>query len=141
MASHPSQRYKVAHLFAKHFVDIKFKVLQLYKLLILKRNSYCNVNKRLSFTRWTTLYISLDLSTFLRQCIVLSMAEEGKRDPRKLSKAPAFVRQTVSSYQIPRDFPTTKCGPLRHGLVKSRQPGRRASLNFPQIHSLYCTAL
>ena len=29
-----------------------------YKLLILKRNSYLNVNKKLSSTRWPTLYIS-----------------------------------------------------------------------------------
>ena len=40
------------------FVDIKLKVLPQYELLILKRNSYVNVNvnKRLSSTRWTTLY-------------------------------------------------------------------------------------
>ena len=34
------------------FVDIKLKVLLEYKLLILKHNSYSNVNKRLSVTRW-----------------------------------------------------------------------------------------
>ena len=39
------------------FVDVKLKVLPLYKFLILKRNSYCNVNKRVSSTRWTTLYL------------------------------------------------------------------------------------
>ena len=38
------------------FVDIKFKVPPQYELLILKHNSYCNVNERLSSTRWTTLY-------------------------------------------------------------------------------------
>ena len=38
------------------FVDIKFKVLRQYELLMLKRKSYFNVNKSLSATRWTTLY-------------------------------------------------------------------------------------
>ena len=38
------------------FIDIKFRVLTLYKLLILKRNSQFEVNKRLSMTRWATLY-------------------------------------------------------------------------------------
>ena len=38
------------------FVDIQLKVPPWFKLLILKRNSYFNVNKRLSATKWTTLY-------------------------------------------------------------------------------------
>ena len=37
------------------FVDITIKVLLHYKPLILKLNSYLNVNKSLSSTRWTTL--------------------------------------------------------------------------------------
>ena len=37
-------------------VDIKLKVPLEYKLLIRKCNSYLNVNKRLSVTRWATLY-------------------------------------------------------------------------------------
>ena len=40
----------------QHFVDIKLKAPPQYKLLILKCNSHLNVNKRLSLTRWTTLY-------------------------------------------------------------------------------------
>ena len=32
--------YRVVHLVAEHFVDIKLKVPQLYKLLILKHNDY-----------------------------------------------------------------------------------------------------
>ena len=37
--------YRVAHLVAEHsFVDIKIKVPPQYELLILKRNSYFNVN-------------------------------------------------------------------------------------------------
>ena len=40
------------------FVDIKLKVPPQPKLLRLKCCSYCNVNKRLSSTRWTTLYIT-----------------------------------------------------------------------------------
>ena len=39
----------------KQFVDIKFKVPPKYKLLILKRKSYFNVNKSMSVTRWATL--------------------------------------------------------------------------------------
>ena len=38
-------------------VDIKSKVPQAYKLLILRRNSYSNANQRFSTTRWTTLYL------------------------------------------------------------------------------------
>ena len=38
------------------FADIEFKVLTQYKLLILKRNSSFNVNKRLTSTGRTTLY-------------------------------------------------------------------------------------
>ena len=38
------------------FVDMKLKVLLQYTILILKRNSYFNVNKRLSSTRLATLY-------------------------------------------------------------------------------------
>ena len=54
--------YRVAHLVAEHFVDIKFKVPQQYKVLTPKCNSYFNVNKRCSSTRWTTLYmVSNDL--------------------------------------------------------------------------------
>ena len=37
------------------FVDIKFKVLSQFKLLILKCNSQFEVNKRLFATRWATL--------------------------------------------------------------------------------------
>ena len=37
------------------FVDIKLKVPSQYELLMLKCNSYFNVNKRLTSTRWTTL--------------------------------------------------------------------------------------
>jgi len=43
------------------FVDIKLKVPPMYKLLILKRNYYFNVNKSLSSTRWTTLYFHVIL--------------------------------------------------------------------------------
>ena len=39
------------------FVDIKLKVPPQYTLLMLKRNSYFNVNKRMSTTRWTTMYL------------------------------------------------------------------------------------
>ena len=39
------------------FVDIKLKLMPQYKLLILNRNSYFNVSKRLSSTRRTTLYM------------------------------------------------------------------------------------
>ena len=39
------------------FVDMKLKVPPQYKLLILKRNSFFKVNKKLSSTRWATLYI------------------------------------------------------------------------------------
>ena len=35
-------------------VDIKFIVPSQFKLIILKRNSYCNVNKSLSSNRWNT---------------------------------------------------------------------------------------
>ena len=39
------------------FVDINVKFPPLYKLLILKSNSYSNVNKRPDqMTRWTTMY-------------------------------------------------------------------------------------
>ena len=38
------------------FVDIKLKVQPQYKLIILERNSFFEVNKRLSSTRWATLY-------------------------------------------------------------------------------------
>ena len=37
------------------FVDIKLKVPLQYKILSLKHNSYFNINKRLSATRWATL--------------------------------------------------------------------------------------
>ena len=40
---------------------MKLKVPPQYKLLILKCNSYFNVNKRLSLTRWTILYLRLDV--------------------------------------------------------------------------------
>ena len=36
--------------------QIKSSATVMYKLLIIKRNSYFNVNKRMSLTRWTTLY-------------------------------------------------------------------------------------
>ena len=39
-------------------VDIQLKVLPDYKLLILKRNFYFNINRSLSATRWATLYLS-----------------------------------------------------------------------------------
>ena len=38
------------------FAVIKIKVLPQYKFLLLKWNSYFNVNKRLSSTRWTIPY-------------------------------------------------------------------------------------
>ena len=38
------------------FVNIKWKVPPEYKLLILKQNSYSNVNKNLSATGWASLY-------------------------------------------------------------------------------------
>ena len=41
------------------FAVIKLKVPPQYKLLILKCNSYFNVIKSLSSTRWTTLYCNL----------------------------------------------------------------------------------
>ena len=49
MEGDPSERGRL-------FVDMKLKVSPLYTLLILKRNSYFNVNKRLSATRWAYLY-------------------------------------------------------------------------------------
>ena len=38
------------------FFDIKLKVMPQYKLLVLKCYPYCNANKSLYSTRWTTLY-------------------------------------------------------------------------------------
>ena len=53
-------------------VDIQLKVLPDYKLLILKRNFYFNVNRSLSATRWATLYLSSavrPISLSYLQCI------------------------------------------------------------------------
>ena len=52
------------------FVDIKFKVPSQYKLLILKRNSQFEVNKRLSATRWATLYIRWNDQDFVEAVMV-----------------------------------------------------------------------
>ena len=50
------------------FDDIKLKVPSEYKRLILKRNSYLNVNKSLSSTRWATLYTKQDTFLSKRWC-------------------------------------------------------------------------
>ena len=65
-----------AHLAAViiEFPGVRLKVLPHFKLLILKGNSYFNVHKSLSSTRWTTLYLCWDeeqhiipiLSKFMR---------------------------------------------------------------------------
>ena len=52
--------YRVIHL-VTNTVDIQFIVQTHYKLLILKRNCYCNVNERLSSTRWTAMYLVQEL--------------------------------------------------------------------------------
>ena len=54
--------YMVVHLVEEHsLLRSNLKVLSRYKLLILRHNSYFNANKRLSLTRWTTLYCHIDL--------------------------------------------------------------------------------
>ena len=52
--------YRVVHLVVEHCLltsNYNFcQSMYVYKLLILKRNSYYNVNKRVSSSKWTTLY-------------------------------------------------------------------------------------
>ena len=57
------------------FVDIKLKVLPLYELLMLKSNSYFNVNKRLSATRWghPVLQCISDTRSLLFVCFKVSL--------------------------------------------------------------------
>ena len=65
VCSCPGKRVRKAHFTivrggtsgrGKLFVDIKLKVLPQHKLRILMHNYYFFVHKRLSTTRWTTLY-------------------------------------------------------------------------------------
>ena len=62
----------------KQFVDIQLKVLSQYKLIILKRNSNCNVNKSMTSTRWATMY-SMRLDSVPCSCWGYSRSGRGRR--------------------------------------------------------------
>ena len=90
----------------KQFVDIQSKVLPHNKLLVLKQTSYSIVLKRLSLTRWTTLYPlrgkekSSGSMTLFPKCATISKSTQPRFASRWVTLYSTVLLQREIAYRV-----------------------------------------